>query len=628
LLQRRQNALAAEEKTGTRLALAYESIRREEHEVITDLLDVLPRVGGIDENRVAQVRDALFHADNPYLMVFVGPFSSGKSSLINALLGSPDLLRVGPTPTTDRITILRWGEDAERMTSGGDTDTVFHPSPLLKKVSFVDTPGMASTFREHEATTTRFLHRSDTVFMVMPATQALSAKNLETLQTLKQYGKNIIILVNQADLLSEEERTDLQSYVQDQSQSKLGYKPEVWLVSAHQALEAYRGEERDAALWEASGLAQLEAYIDGQLGDVARLRQKLQTPLQITQNVTQTALETVRENQAVFDKYTGIAENVRSQLETHRRTQQRNIRDEREEIEARFNEASERGRAAIRDQFRFSRALGAVVRGTLELLRLGNLVKPAGSSTMRTAFETHRAFEPILALPGHVDALAAQVEGHDIRDLDNLVDYAMAQYSALPPGLQAKMIGKLSTPQSYNRSALVNVRDDLDPIEDEARKVETDNLDEVLRNTVIYLAIYEIILLLFGLVVVGVLVSQPDATIAGLLVLVLVAMVAGLGFVPLRGRMLENVYASRIAQLQSRYLERLSKAANDQLHYSMKLREDAVAPLLGLIESQTEMQREQLDKLQAIQQRTVKIEAALADMGKPRLLAGLENLTR
>ena len=228
------------DKQDTKLAVDYETIRRKEHEVITDLLDVLPRIETVGEDRITQVRDALFHADNPFLMVFVGPFSSGKSSILNALL-SRDLLRVGPTPTTDRITILRWGEDSERMSSGGDVDTVFHPSPLLKKVSFVDTPGTESIFREHEQTTRKFLHRSDVVFMVLPSMQAMSAKNLEVLQELKQYGKNIIILINQSDLLDDEQVDDVRQYVQEQSQSRLGYKPDVWFVSAKYGLAASEG---------------------------------------------------------------------------------------------------------------------------------------------------------------------------------------------------------------------------------------------------------------------------------------------------------------------------------------------------------------------------------------------------
>ena len=70
------------------------------------------------------MRDALFHADHPFLIVLVGPFSSGKSSIINALLGDPELLPIGPVPTTDKIAILRWGEQTQRMSGGGEADTI------------------------------------------------------------------------------------------------------------------------------------------------------------------------------------------------------------------------------------------------------------------------------------------------------------------------------------------------------------------------------------------------------------------------------------------------------------------------------------------------------------------------
>ncbi|MEM6282630.1 MAG: dynamin family protein [Chloroflexota bacterium] len=616
--------MAAEESSiGTKLTLEYENIRRKEYEVISELLEVLPRIGNMEEDRVAQVRDALFHADNPYLAVFVGAFSSGKSSIINALLGEGGLLRVGPTPTTDRITILRWGEDAERMASGGEVDTVFHPSPLLKKVSFVDTPGTESIFREHEDTTQKFLHRSDTVFMVMASTQAMSAKNLETLQALKQYGKNIIIVINQADLLDDEEKATLQQYVQEQSQEKLGYRPEVWLVSAMHGLQARSNGHRDIDAWHASGMNRFEEYINRQLGDIPRLRQKLQTPLQISQNASQAALNSVRENQSIFDQYTSIAENVRTQMDTQQRAQQRNVRDAKEDIEQRFRESSERGKEAIRDMFQLSKAVNAVGRGTLELVRLGNLLRPTEDSNLRLAFENRKALEPLQALPRHVDDLAAQLEGRDLKDIDNLVSYSQTQLKLLPDAMRSKMIGDIRAPQSYNRSPMMNIRDDLATVEDEARQVEVQNLDDQLRNTVVYLAIYEVILLLFGAVIVGVLVNAPDATIVFTLVGVLVMMMLGLLFVPLRGRMIENAYASQMIRLQNRYLDLLTGATDEQIRYGMKLREDAVSPLLTLIESQTETQNEQLKKLQSIQQQMVAIESSLADLGKRGLLGAL-----
>ena len=77
-----------------RLIDDFEVIRLREHKLITDLLAFLPKIDNLGDERVSQARDALFHADHPFLMVFVGPFSSGKSSIINALVGDDDLLRV------------------------------------------------------------------------------------------------------------------------------------------------------------------------------------------------------------------------------------------------------------------------------------------------------------------------------------------------------------------------------------------------------------------------------------------------------------------------------------------------------------------------------------------------------
>ena len=64
-----------------------------------------------------------------------------------------------------------------------------------------------------------------------------------------------------------------------------------------------------------------EEYIDTQLGDVERLRQKLQTPLQIAQNVNSAALRIVRGNQSVLDQYQTITDNMNQQLDAHKSEQ-------------------------------------------------------------------------------------------------------------------------------------------------------------------------------------------------------------------------------------------------------------------------------------------------------------------
>lgn len=603
----------------TRLASAYEALRRREYELITDLLEVLPRIDSLDQERVAQVRDALFHADHPYLMVFVGPFSSGKSSLINALLGETDVLAVGPVPTTDRISILRWAEEPGHMRSG-DVDTVFHPSALLKKVSFVDTPGLESVFKEHEETTRRFLHRSDTVILVMLATQAMTQRNLDYLRMLKEYGKNVIVIINQADLLTPEEGEAVRQYVIDQAQQQLAMKPQVWLVSARQAQAARAGDTLDETLWQASGLNRLEDYVDDQLNDVARLRQKLQTPLLIAQNVHQAALEAVRANQAALDHYQAIADNVDQQLAGQRREQERAIREVSEEVSTKFGEAALRGSEAIRETFQLSRALGSTLRGVLELVGLGGLARRAqGGSYIRAAYEGHRTFEPIAELPATSGKLAPRLEGKDVADLEDLVKYGKREIDALPPAIRAKVIGTVQAPVQYDRSALQSIRDELDSIAAQAREIETDKVERVLRNTLLYLAAWEITVIVLLVLLFSSWESVGDSAPVFLFML-LASLLLGFLILPLRGRMLESSYTSRMLGLQARYLEVLRKAADKQLEYSMNLRRQVVQPLTRLVEAQTQIQTEQLNRLQQARQEMTKIEADLAALGKPRLV--------
>ena len=607
------------DSTGTKLATEYETLRRREYELITKLLDVLPRVDNLPEAQLNQMRDALFHADHPYMMVFVGPFSSGKSSLINALMGKADLMPVGVTPTTDHISILRWGEEPDRITSGTEVESIFYPSALLRKVSFVDTPGLESIFQKHEETTRNFLHRSDVVFMVMLATQAMTARNLEYLQRLKEYGTKVIILINQVDLLTSEEAETVYEYVRTEARSRLGVEPDVWMVSARKGMQAQRDGALDEALWHESGLDKIVNFVDQQLSDVDRMRQKLRTPLQITQNATQGALAVVRKNQAALDHYQNIADNIDQQLAAQKREQEKAIRETTQEISSRFGEAAINGSDAIRDVFGFSRVLGSLWRGLLELVGLTGLLRREGTSYTHLAFERHKVFEPLNQLPAVVDQLGPRMEGKDIQDIDDLVRYAQREIKQLPPAIQEKVIGEVRAPLQYDRRALHEVRSRLEDIENEARSIETEKLDRILRNTTLYLVVYEILLLLAGLFIGQALIASPESL--PVLVLIVVGLVVlGPVMVPLRGRMVESAYTNRMLALQKRYIDEVVEAANRQLAYSLQLRRDAIAPLTRLIEAQTTLQQEQAQKLQEAERELAAIESALTALGKKNIL--------
>lgn len=613
--------MAIAKQLDTRLATDYETLRRREYELITDMLDVLPRVDNLPESQLVQMRDALFHADHPYMVVFVGPFSSGKSSLINALMGKANLMPVGVTPTTDHISILRYGDEPETMPSGTGVDSIFYPSSLLKKVCFVDTPGLESVFTKHEETTKNFLHRSDVVFLVMLATQAMTARNLEYLQQLKGYGTKVIVLINQIDLLTEEEADTVLEYVRTEGKARLGTEPDVWLVSAKKGLQAQQDGTLDEELWHESGLDRIVNYVEQQLSDVDRMRQKLRTPLQITQNVNQAALAVVRENQSALDHYQNIADNIAQQLNAQKRDQQRAVQQITGEVSEKFGEAALNGSEAIRDVFGFSRALGSLGRGVVELIGLGGFFRSGGSGTSftRRIFEQHRAFAPIDELATIADRLGPRLEGQDVQDVDDIVKYAQREIKALPAAIQDKVIGEVRAPLQYDRRAFDNVRAGLEEIENEARVVETEKLDRTVRNTTLYLVVYEIFVLLTGFIVSQTLVAQAENLVV-LIFVVLGLALLGLVLLPVRGRFVENAYTERMLALQKRYIDVLTDAANKQITYSMQLRRDAIAPLTRLVESQTEVQKEQLKKLLEAEQELANIESALTSLGKRSLL--------
>ena len=111
----------------------------------------------------------LSQSENVALVGFLGHFSSGKSSLINALLDisadqNPGYKReVGLHPTDTGITLISHRDHAHLIRKSAyttiDTIDVVHGPALefLEHAILVDTPGLGNEAAEHEAVT-RFLH--------------------------------------------------------------------------------------------------------------------------------------------------------------------------------------------------------------------------------------------------------------------------------------------------------------------------------------------------------------------------------------------------------------------------------------------------------------------------------------
>lgn len=163
--------------------------------------------------------------DEPFLLVVVGEFNSGKSSVINALLGSA-VLEEGILPTTNEISVLKHttgeaavkrvrappatgtaqlhsastlpartnctrrslhagcgvpgtrrcahsvrvhGKGAPRMQTEDGLYQRHLPAELLRKVNVVDTPGTNVIVERQQRLTEEFVPRSDLVLFILSA---------------------------------------------------------------------------------------------------------------------------------------------------------------------------------------------------------------------------------------------------------------------------------------------------------------------------------------------------------------------------------------------------------------------------------------------------------------------------
>src|SRR5215210_8531828 len=237
---------------------------------------------GSPSDDVSLVRQKLVDLEELFLLVIVGEFNSGKSAFINALLGEDELSREGVTPTTDRITVLRYGEQsAERERREGVLEREY-PNDFLREVAIVDTPGTNAIIRHHEELSRGFVPRSDLVLFVTSAERPITESEREYLEMIRDWGKKIVLVVNKVDLLREEKaREEVRLFVEEGIRSTLGLTPPLFFVSAYLARKAKAappGIEADA-LMGASGFAKLEDYVRDLLDEEGRVRLKLESPL-------------------------------------------------------------------------------------------------------------------------------------------------------------------------------------------------------------------------------------------------------------------------------------------------------------------------------------------------------------
>ena len=168
--------------------------------------------------------------NRPLKIGFVGGFSTGKSSMINSLLGE-EILGVKLEPATSQITELSYGDKFEVLEVTKDEGSylsyneislleyqkrstnrdsrsqnlshycIKYPSKNLSRLTITDTPGFSSTSKEDDELTKNWIQSLDLLIWIFDANKVGDKKEYDKLKELCSDTK-IIGVINKIDTKS------------------------------------------------------------------------------------------------------------------------------------------------------------------------------------------------------------------------------------------------------------------------------------------------------------------------------------------------------------------------------------------------------------------------------------------
>ena len=541
----------------------------EERRLLGDLRELLARRGGPAE-QLGTLRQALADLDQLFLLVLVGEFNSGKSALINALLGER-VLPEGVTPTTAAVTRVTYGERPERVDGTDGVLEVRHPLPLLRELALVDTPGTNAIVRHHQQLTERFIPRSDLVLFVTSADRPFTESERAFLEQIRTWGKKIVIVLNKRDLLAGPAELEAQlAFIRESAQRLLGLDPPIYSVSARLAGEAQATAEpeRSEALLRASGLGELQAHLEATLDDCGRLRLKLLSALGVAERLA-------RDYRQALDRRVALLQGDREASRAVRRHLDQHADERRQEFELRLGRLDN----LLHDMSgRGQRFFGDTV-------RLGRVFDLLNADKVRGDFER----QVLADVPQRVEDLAQEL-------IDWLVDQDQRLWQWVTQEIQKRDAvapdstrGRLEAPFSQDRRALLRtlMRTTRDVLRRHDHRREAEQLAAAVRDTVTRAGLVEAGALGLGAVTMAI-VGSAAADVTGL---VAAGALAGLGLylLPLKRRRVERQFRERTDELRQTLATALRQEFESSLSGSLARVRAALAPYETFVEGELEM---------------------------------------
>jgi small GTP-binding protein len=545
--------------------------------VLQDLLATVAALG-VHADDQATLRGALDQLDDFFLLVVVGEFNSGKSALINALLGEPVVLE-GVTPTTADVQVIQHAGAPAVDASG--IRRISATAPLLRDLHIVDTPGTNAIARAHEVLTRRFVPRADLILFVTSADRPFTESERQFLVDIREWGKNVVLIINKGDLLrTAEERREVRAFVRDNVQALLGISPELFVVSARTALAAKTAG--DAGALDASGLPGIERFILDSLTAAERFRLKLLSPIGVARVLADRSAATVAARLDLLKDDAATVDEVRTQLDGFRRDMRRGFDLRFADIDNVLHEFEQRG-------YRFFD----------DTVRVGRIVDLMNRSRIRLEFER----DVIGDLPQRIQQRVEDV-------IDWMVTQDLQQWRLTRDRLAERrsrhadrIAGQLAGGFEYDRRRLLDTvgKATQDALDAHDERAEAARMAESVRTAVANAALLEVGAVGLGTAV-SLLATSTAADVTGILA---AGLLATIGFVvlPRRRQTAKRDLRARVAAMRQQLMSALTAQFEREIAHAVRRIEDAIAPYLQFVDAERAALDERQRELGAIQAR-------------------------
>lgn len=573
------------------LTKRQEEFLSDERRWLSDLQVALARFDVSPEDQTT-LDQSVRQLDELFLLVVVGEFNAGKSAFINALLGQP-VLEEGVTPTTTRIHLLKHGVTPERVVAESSVEVITAPLDLLRQINIVDTPGTNAIHRQHEAITQEFVPRSDIVLFVTSADRPFTESERVFLQRIRDWGKKVVVVVNKIDILeTAEDVAHIESFIAENGRVLLGFTPEIFPVSARQALRAKMGGD-DSDLLSASRFEELERYIVATLDEKERIRLKLLNPLGVGAHLAEKYLSVIDERLELLKDDFVTIEDIEGQLDVYKEDMTRDFHFRLADVDNVLHEFESRGIEFFDE--------------TMRLARIFDLIN---KSKLRADFERKVVGEA----PKIIEQRVTEV-------IDWMVSSELRQWQAVMDHLSRRrvehtdrIVGQVGGSFEYDRSRLLDTvgRAAHRVIESYDKESEAMRLAESVQMAVAGTALVEVGAIGLGTIV-TLIATTTLADVTGILAATAVA-VLGLFVIPARRREAKKELREKIGAMRQQLMGALTGQFDRELERSLYRINEAMAPYTRFIRAERDRLTETHGELTRIQEGLARLKAQVENM--------------